>query len=186
MQVLSLDGAPQQVLTMPGANSLVGLCTLNVKGRRVFVLDHFARTIHTLLRSEETRREQAQTAEKRQVVEGAKAVEPEDPPLVSGSPPPNSAVPEPAKTPLPAACRLRGGETMPIPPHTAVVVSGILKKPPCTKPNRPSAAPMRSASTGRPRKLLASRGPSARPSSGRAHIRANQFMDRRVVEILLG
>lgn len=185
VQVLSLNGAPKQVLTIPGANSLVGLCTLNAKGRRVFVLDHYARTIHTLLRNEETRCQEAMTGKAGEVeaveaVNTAVLADEERPskPLPSGT-----SLPDTSKPPAPTVVRLRGGETVPIPPHTAVVVSGTLKSARRARSRRPSAAPARSASTGRSKKQVTSQGP--RPWSGHARIRANGSMDGRVVEILL-
>ena len=51
---MSLEGAPQQVLDMPGANSLLGVSTLSVNGRRVFVLDALQRRIHVLLAGRDT------------------------------------------------------------------------------------------------------------------------------------
>ena len=53
VQVLSLEGAPQQVLDMPGTNSLLGVSTLSATGRRVFVLDALQRRIHVLLADRE-------------------------------------------------------------------------------------------------------------------------------------
>ena len=47
VQVLTIDGAPLQVLTMPHP-ALLGMCTLSVRGHRVFVRDGHARTIHIL------------------------------------------------------------------------------------------------------------------------------------------
>jgi DNA-binding beta-propeller fold protein YncE len=48
VQVLGLDGSPRQVVQMPGKATLLGLCNVQIRSRRVFVNDAFAREVHVL------------------------------------------------------------------------------------------------------------------------------------------